>query len=178
MQNKYKKEIWKDIVFPDNIRKDQNFKVSNFGRIRSFNILKKGRILKQGKINGYKSIAVKQKNNKYTTKYVHRLVAKAFLEKKEDETLVIHLDYKKRNNKVENLKWVNKEDANKHLRKNKRTNPKNAKLTLAKVKEIKKIVADPNRTKTFKEIAKKFKISDMQLYRIRTGENWSYVSID
>ena len=179
MRNNYKNEIWKDVVFDDNIRKDQHFKVSNFGRIKSFNInTNVGRMLKPGRIKGYKIIVVKQKNNKNTVKYVHLLVAKAFLNKKEDEQFVIHLNYKKMINKVENLKWVNKVELSKHFVSHPKQKYSISNLTIEKVKLIKKKVANIKKGTTLKSIADEFGITTMQLYRIRTGKSWSYVTID
>ena len=48
----------------------------------------------------------------------------------------------------------------------------NTKLTAAKVKQIKTSLA---KGKTLKELAVKFKVSDMQIYRIKTGENWGHI---
>ena len=179
MPSKYKDEIWKDVVFPDNIRENQHYKISNFGRIRSFNARKKrGKILKTGKIRGYAVIGLKQKNNKNTVKYVHKLVAEAFLNKKEGDEFVIHLNYNKTNNRADNLKWVNRTELSKHISRDPLQKYSNSNLTEEKVKIIKKIAANPNRKTTFKEIAKDFGISEMQLYRIRKGICWSYVTID
>lgn len=44
---------------------------------------------------------------KESTARVHRLVAMAFLEKIENKDIVHHIDNNKRNNKLENLMWVN-----------------------------------------------------------------------
>jgi DNA invertase Pin-like site-specific DNA recombinase len=52
------------------------------------------------------------------------------------------------------------------------------KLTANKVKFIKKRLADPNRTIRLKMLAKQFGISEMQLYRIKRGENWGHIKID
>ena len=179
MPSKYNDEIWKDVEFSDNIREGQHYKISSFGRIRSFNTRKKrGKILKPGKIRGYAVIGVKQKNNKNTVKYVHKLVAKAFLNKKEDEHFVIHLNYNKSNNRADNLKWVNRIELSRHINRDPLRKYSNSNLTEEKVRLIKKIGANSNRKTTFKEIAKDFGISEMQLYRIRKGECWSYVTID
>jgi len=63
------------------------------------------------------------------------------------------------------------------------TNPKriaklgsNAKLNEGRVKIIKRKIFDPNRKTRMKIIAKEFGISTMQLYRIKSGENWGHVT--
>jgi len=52
----------------------------------------------------------------------------------------------------------------------------NTKLTETKVKLIKRKIFDPNRRTRMKMIAKQFGISEMQLYRIKSGENWGSVT--
>ena len=42
---------------------------------------------------------------------------------------------------------------------------------------IKKKIFDPQRKTRMKIIAKRFGISEMQLYRIKSGENWSSVQL-
>ena len=49
-----------------------------------------------------------------------------------------------------------------------------SKLSEAKVLVIKKMLA---KGKTLREIADKYKVSDMQIHRIKTGENWSHVKL-
>jgi len=41
---------------------------------------------------------------------------------------------------------------------------------------LKKIINNPQRKTRLKIIAKQFGISEMQLYRIKRGENWASVS--
>lgn len=55
---------------------------------------------------GYMTVHVKE-GNQYPKRYVHRLVAFAFLGLPENETLQInHIDENKSNNAVNNLEWV------------------------------------------------------------------------
>ena len=49
------------------------------------------------------------------------------------------------------------------------------KLNADQVKTIKTIIFDPKRKLTYKQLAKKYKVSEMTLYRIRSGENWGRV---
>ncbi len=118
--------------------------------------------------------------------YVHKLVAEYFCNKPSDKhNLVIHLDHHKENNNCENLKWVTQEKVTLHSqgsprvkagnRNRKRTRPDNArnfKLTRTKVAIIKKRIAEG---KELRKTARQFGISEMQLWRIKRGINWSDV---
>lgn len=174
------KEEWKTIVFDDKISKNEKFKISNYGRIKTC-INQEEVLVKEKFINGYQSLPVKQAvNGKQTSRYVHRLVAEHFLEKPKDGYCVVHLNYDKKDNKIQNLKWVNKSDKIKHQHANPiyDNNPRRtySKLTETKVKLIKRKLNDPNRRTRLKMIAKQFGISEMQLHRIKTGENWGSVT--
>jgi len=175
------KEEWKTINFDENISEKEKFKISNYGRI--INCKNEEEFLvKKSYINGYQNLPVKQKvNGKSTSRYVHKLVAQHFLEQN-DGIFVIHLNYDKTDNRLENLKWATKREKELHQFKNpkfkniKRKKPSTAKLTETKVKFIKRKINDPNRRTRLKMIAKQFGISEMQLYRIKTGENWAEVT--
>jgi hypothetical protein len=52
------------------------------------------------------------------------------------------------------------------------------KLTEAKVKILKRKLLDPNRKTRVKMLARQFGVSEMQLYRIKIGENWGHVKVD
>ena len=56
-------------------------------------------------------------------------------------------------------------------------NSNGRKLTVTKVMLIKKLLAKPEQTTRLKMIAKQFGVSEMQIRRIKTGENWSQVKI-
>lgn len=73
--------------------------------------------------NGYKMLT-RRENGKYTTMYVHRMVAQAFIEKPEGATMVDHVDSNRGNNVVENLRWVNRKinNSTKHAREMKSKN--------------------------------------------------------
>ncbi|MBS1745422.1 MAG: HNH endonuclease [Bacteroidetes bacterium] len=119
---------------------------------------------------------------------VHRLVAEYFLLKhRPDQTVVAHIDFNKLNNRADNLKWMSPEENYKHQqkspsvikekkarRKNVRPNPKVAKLSFEKVVQLKKLL---KQGKPVKSLVKQFKVSDMQIYRIKRGENWSHVKV-
>lgn len=116
---------------------------------------------------------------------IHRLVAEYFLLKhKPTQTVVAHLDFNKLNNRVDNLKWMTPEEnyvhqqkspyviKEKQRRQDSTNNTRVAKLTVTKVMLLKKLL---NQNKPVKQLVKQFKVSDMQIYRIKRGENWGNV---
>ena len=123
---------------------------------------------------------------------MHRLVAEYFIKKPSKlHDYVIHLDHSKTNNSVKNLKWVTYEEQRAHSAQSEaskanakrlsqwsRITGKGKKLTEAKVKKIKEMLQSGKGKPNMKAIAEKFDITPMQLYRIRNGENWSWVEAD
>ena len=51
------------------------------------------------------------------------------------------------------------------------------KLTVTKVMRIKKMLQNPNRKTRIKMIAKQFGVSEMQIFRIKSGENWGHIVV-
>ena len=88
--------IWKEI------KGFENYSVSNYGEVKSN---KKDIILKQRKTKtGYKIVDMRANKKKYT-KYVHRLVAEAFVDNEFNFKCVNHKDENKENNNYLNLEW-------------------------------------------------------------------------
>ena len=180
MIRNYYKEEWKALQLDDKIAENEKFKISNYGRILNCKGAEEF-LVTESFINGYQNLPLRQKRNgKSTSRYVHRLVAEHFLEQNEG-LFVIHLNYDKKNNRVENLKWATKLERKLHQYSNPKTRIRprrvtNSKLTETRVLLIKRKLNDPNRRTRLKMIAKQFGISTMQLYRIKTGENWSTVT--
>lgn len=110
-------EIWKDI---------EEFKgyyqVSNFGHVRRIANYSNQcaewshtpTILKARKhSNGYLRVMLSI-NNKHYDRYIHRLVAKAFLTNENEYKEINHKDGNKTNNYVSNLEWCDRSYNNKH----------------------------------------------------------------
>lgn len=182
-------ETWKQITFKEKARPRKNYYVSNYGRIAT---CKQGmedrKILKGSVIGGYPAMKIRI-NHHDKTFYIHRLVGDYFIEgKSEASDSLIHLDYDKKNNCTNNLKWVPRKQSLEHNRKNPAViaaKERQAgfrpdvghKLTSTDVMRMKKMIWDPNRKTRLRLIARQFGISEMQLYRIKSGENWSHVRV-
>ena len=177
-----KNEKWKVISFNKGIFRCE-YAVSDHGRLVSYTTsIQDGSLLKGTLMGGYPTLKLKP-DGKNMTLFIHRLVAEAFLSKRSDKyEYVIHLNFNKEDNSAKNLKWVTKDEMEKHQQKSpavlayRSVNRKQGhKLTDVMVKKIKQMMDDKKRTKTMKNIAAHFGISEMQLYRIKSGENWSHV---
>jgi hypothetical protein len=170
------------------------YAISNRGRLISFtHDFKDGTVLKGGVADGSRTLRYKmRKEGKLYNKslYIYKLVAELFIPKtSEDQLYVIHLDYSRDNDVVSNLKWVNYEEKMVHYRKSPAViksklkliehNIKSdgRKLTSTDVIRLKKILNKPNRRTRIKILAKQFGISEMQVHRIKTGENWGHIKV-
>ena len=100
------------------------YEVSSYGRIRSLprkvNFINgttrnlKGKILKHMvDINGYEYVMLACCGEQ-ERKFVHRLVAEAFLEQEDPSYEVNHIDGNKQNNNITNLEWVSHRQNIKH----------------------------------------------------------------
>lgn len=97
-------EVWRDIQGYEGL-----YQASTFGNIRS---LKKNKItiLKQHyDKNGYLKIVI-QHNSKRVSYLVHRLVALTFIENTQNKPEVDHINTKKDDNRVSNLKWCTRKE--------------------------------------------------------------------
>ncbi len=75
------------------------------------------------------------------------------------------------------MKWGTLDDALAHLKSNPtfQERTKGQKLTIEKVRLIKKKIAEGKTKQSI--LAKQFGLSEMAIYRLKTGKNWAHVKI-
>lgn len=185
-------EQWKE--FPLGYKSKFRYAISNHGRLVSFtDDIDKGQLLKGGSVCNYKIFRYKVYRGEtaiYKHLFFHHLVATLFMpDKSDNQTYVLHLDYNKQNNHIDNLQWATKEQMVEHSKKNPavlrgrqraiefKRHRNGHKLTVANVQFLKKKMLDPNRKTRLKILVRQFGVSEMTLHRIRTGENWGHIKI-
>lgn len=157
--------------------------VSNYGRVKSFVYNKtEGSLLKCSVIKGFKIVSLTI--NKLSKRmYVHKLVAEVWIPKpSENYTKVRHLDWNLKNNHVSNLQWATLDESIKYVAERTRQRAANSKLkpiNHSKLKENDVVLLKSmlQRGVTQAKIAKMFCISEMQVTRIKQGENWGHVTV-
>lgn len=179
-------ESWKQLRF--NGYKDlRNFyAVSSKGRVASYreDIHSDGKLLNGSLTTGYKSLNLHRPDNRGTL-YIHREIAKLFLKKASPKhRFVIHKNHDKLDNAVQNLEWAKLEKMVAHQQKSpakiaykqKQANrEKGMVLTATQVRKIKQQLNNPNRKVTIRQIANRYGVSEMTMYRIKSGENWGRI---
>lgn len=88
-------EEWKNIF-------DTNYQVSTAGRVKT----QHGKYLSFDLCGGYHRVGIMNKNKKITNYYVHRLVAMVFLPNFYAKPYVDHINRKRTDNRLINLRWA------------------------------------------------------------------------
>jgi predicted DNA binding CopG/RHH family protein len=179
-------ETWKPLVFPGWKQLRKKYALSSSGRVASYydDVHADGKLLNGSVTTGYKTLNLHRPGNNGTL-YLHREIARMFIKKDSPKKkYVIHLNHHKTDNASKNLKWVSLEEMIRHQQSSpakraykrvQATRSVGLKLTATQVKSIKKTLSSHNRQLTIKKLADKYGVSEMTLYRIKSGENWSRV---
>lgn len=179
-------EIWKPLTFSGSKEMRNRYALSTMGRIASYkeDVLEDGKLLNGSLTTGYRTLNLHRADNKGTL-YIHREVARLFLPRPSVKfKYVIHKNHDKLDNSIKNLKWATLDEMISHQQnspaklayKEKQANRTSGlKLTLPQVKKIKEQLTNKNRRLTIKQLADKYAVSEMTMYRIKSGENWGRV---
>ena len=185
MIKKATKEVWKSLIFPGWKQLRYRYAVSSHGRIASYKKeILDGKLLNGSLTTGYRTLNLHRPGNKGTL-YIHREMAKIFLKRSSlKHKYVIHVNHDKLDNNIKNLKWATLETMIEHQQKSpakiaykkvQANRTVGLKLNAGQVKKIKEILKDKNRSITIKRLAKKYAVSEMTIYRIKSGENWGRI---
>ena len=186
MVKKIKGEVWKSLQFPGWKHLRKKYALSSNGRIVSYysDVSEDGKLLEGSLTTGYRTLNLHRPGNNGTL-YIHRELARLFLSKKSPKhKYVVHVNHNKLDNSVKNLKWATLEEMINHQQGSpakiaykavQANRTVGLKLNANQVKSIKKVLNDKNRKITIKKLAEKYKVSEMTMYRIKSGENWGRV---
>lgn len=179
-------EIWKPLLFQGSKDLRNKYAVSSTGRIASYReeILNDGKLLNGSLTTGYRTLNLHRPGHKGTL-YIHRELARMFLKRPSTRhKYVIHKNHNKLDNSVKNLSWATLEDMIRHqqkspakvaYKKRQANRQVGLKLTATQVKKIKELLHNKNRRVTIKQLAIRYAVSEMTMYRIKSGENWGRV---
>ena len=179
-------EVWKPLLFKGSKELRNNYAISSSGRIASYkeNVLEDGKLLNGSLTTGYRTLNLHRPGHKGTL-YIHRELAKLFLTRPSPKyKFVIHKNHDKLDNSIKNLKWATLDEMIEHQQsspakiayKKKQANREvGLKLTATQVRKIKDQLNNSRRRLTIKQLADKYAVSEMTMYRIKSGENWARV---
>lgn len=148
-------ELWQPIEGSD------GYEVSNLGRVRHVRYLKTS-----FNSAGYKVVGLGAGKQRY----VHRLVAQAFIPNPDQLPEVNHIDSNRGNPEVENLEWCTSQRNKLHSiqQGNRKT-----KLSPAQVLDIRKRLSEGE---SLTKVAEAFDLQDTQVLKIRNRTNYDWVA--
>lgn len=171
-------EEWKDVP-----RYEGLYQVSNFGRIKSFVVSKKGRIRKGVSAQGYPQVQLKGNGNgTFESGKIHRLVAMVFIPNPNNLPEVNHIKGDRGDCRAWMLEWSTSSDNMKHAYRilGKRNNLENQKgeghyNAKFKREDIIKIRSLALEGKTPTEIAKMYGEKTGSICRIINRKRWAHI---
>lgn len=112
------KEIWKDVCGYNDL-----YEVSNLGNIR----MRETKYQKSFRVDkwGYACVTLRERG-KDKRRFVHRIVAIAFLKNPKNKAEVNHIDGNKLNNSLDNLEWATSAENEQHAIENGLITPRKA----------------------------------------------------
>ena len=156
---------------------NDDYHVSNYGRIKSFKQRRTGKILKPSlNMDGYLFLHISiGGERKYFS--VHVLVAKAFIPNPDNKPEVNHRIGWKLNCYVGNLEWSTHEENMEHAVNNGLLKIKGTENSQAKLKDEETILYIRNNPDglTQQQLAEKFGMTHQQISDIQTGKYWKHV---
>ena len=179
-------ETWKPLTFSGWRQLRNRYAISTHGRIASYkkDVLADGKLLSGSLTTGYRTLNLHRPDDKGTL-YIHREMAKLFLKKTSNQfKYVIHRNHNKLDNNIKNLRWASLDMMIKHQQespakvayKEKQANRTDGlKLTATQVRKIKAVLKNKKRNITIKKLAHNYGVSEMTMYRIKSGENWGRI---
>jgi hypothetical protein len=179
-------EQWKQLIFEGSKELRNHYAVSTAGRLASYkqDVLADGKLLNGSLTTGYRTLNLHRPERK-STLYLHREIARLFLKRPSAKhKYVIHKNHNKLDNRAANLKWATLEEMIQHQQKSpakiaykKRQAEREVglKLTATQVRRIKEMLNNKNRRLTIRQMAEKYDVSEMTMYRIKSGENWGRI---
>lgn len=182
-----KKEIWKAITI-NGKKPSVPYVISNRGR---FGVMQNGKVEVRNfkPTSGVYRYNVRQ-HGKNKAIFLYREAALAFVKKPSPKhKFVIHKDHNYLNDHPNNLKWATIQEHRAHTAKSPNSQMARSKSAITKsvhskvldeksVIALKKMIWDPKRKLSFKKLAEKFRVSEMQIYRIKSGEFWYHVRVE
>lgn len=175
------KELWKPVLFDT---MNTGYEVSSLGNVKSIKFTKKGKrkekILQPIKLpNGYLVVTLCVNGTCYR-RYIHRLVATAFISNPDNKPEVNHINGEKTKNDVSNLEWVTSSENKLHayntnLQKNGENNI-HAHYTEKQIRDVCKYIEENELTPT--EIFEKTGVKQGVIADIRNYGSWTHISKD
>jgi hypothetical protein len=167
------KEIYE--IIPDT---EEMYEVSNYGNVR--NALTNYVLRPYQTERGYFQVCLPfSSRNKRITINVHRLVANAFLKRREGKDYINHINGDKRDNRSVNLEWVTPAENNEHAVKlGLIASGEDAYLSVLTESEVLEIIDCLREGERNVTLAKKFKVAPNTIDDIRCNRTWRYLERD
>ena len=157
---------------------ETHYLVSNRGRIKRTSKTtrtEKEYILGSKTSHGYRGVTFTVGGKCYS-RYLHRVLAAAFLPNPDNCGQINHIDGDKENNALSNIEWVTPLQNTHHAKRHGLNPPNTARLSLAQVEEIRAIlIADTSRS--IRSIGRQFGVTHSSIARIRDGRSYKWSRI-